>query len=78
MDITLHGNVADFVHKQTELGGYESHEDLVYDALKALVSKKIEEGIDEGIADIEAGRYVEINQDNLDLVLSKPVDQWLK
>ena len=76
MNITLHGNVAELVQKQTELGHYESPEDLVYEALKALVKQKIDTGIEEGLNDIEEGRYIEVTQENYKKALSKPVDQW--
>ena len=52
MNITLHGNVADIVDRQTQFGSYESYEDLVFDALKALTSQKINRGIDKGLKDI--------------------------
>ena len=76
MNVTLHGNVAEIVDRQMKLGGYESPEDLVYEALQALMSQKIEQGIDEGLKDVEEGRVVEINKENLDSVLSQPVSQW--
>ena len=46
MDMTLHGNIAEIVHTQTQLSGYDSHEDLVFDTLNTLVNQKIKEGIE--------------------------------
>jgi hypothetical protein len=65
MNVTLHGNVAEIVDRQMKLGGYESPEDLVYDALKALAHQKIEEGIEEGLEDVKHGRVTRINSENL-------------
>ena len=76
MNVTLHGNVAELVHKQTEIGNYESPEDLIYEALQVLIKQKIDNGIEEGLKDIEEGRYVEVTQENYKEVLSKPIDQW--
>ena len=76
MEITLHGSVADMLNNQVTAGNYQSPEDLVYEALEALVKQKIDQGINEGLADMEAGRVMEINADNLQAVLSKPVSEW--
>ena len=76
MEITLHGSVADMLNNQVTAGNYQSPEDLVYEALEALVKQKIDEGINEGLADMEAGRVMEVNADNLQAVLSKPVSEW--
>jgi len=76
MEITLHGSVADMLNNQVTAGKYQSPEDLVYEALEALVKQKIDEGINEGLADMEAGRVIEINAGNLQSVLSKPVSEW--
>ncbi len=76
MTITLHGSVAEIIQNQVSVGGYQSPEDLVYEALEALMKSKIDEGINEGIADIEEGRYMELTPDNLKAVLSKPISQW--
>ena len=65
MNITLHGNVAELVNKQTELGHYESPEDLVYEAMQALVREKIDQGIERGIQDVKEGRVTEVNRDNI-------------
>ncbi|SMN01426.1 hypothetical protein SPONN_2492 [uncultured Candidatus Thioglobus sp.] len=76
MTITLHGSVAEMVQEQISTGSYQSAEDLVYEALEALVKHKIDEGINEGIADIETGRCMELRHDNIEEVLSKPISQW--
>ena len=65
MNVTLHGNVAELVNKQTELGHYESPEDLVYEAMQALVREKIDQGIERGIQDVKEGRVTEVNRDNI-------------
>ena len=64
------------LNNQVTAGNYQSPEDLVYEALEALVKQKIDQGINEGLADMEAGRVMEINADNLQAVLSKPVSEW--
>ena len=76
MEVTLHGSVADMLNNQVTAGNYQSPEDLVYEALEALVKQKIDQGINEGLADMEAGRVMDINADNLQAVLSKPVSEW--
>ena len=76
MAITLHGSVAEMLEKQVSTGRYQSAEDLVYEALEALVRHKINKGINEGIADMEAGRSMELRHDNIEEVLSKPLSQW--
>jgi len=43
---------------------------------EVLISSKIDESINEGIIDIEEGRYMELTPDNLKAVLSKPISQW--
>lgn len=65
MNVTLHGNVAEFVKVGTERGEYDSPEDLVYEALQALVREKIDQGIEDGLRDIEQGKVTEVNKDNL-------------
>lgn len=76
MEITLHGSVADMLNSQVVAGNYQSPEDLVYEALEALVKQKIDEGINDGLADMEAGHTMEINANNLKSVLSKPLSEW--
>ena len=76
MAVTLHGSVADIVQKEVSSGKYQSPEDLVFEALEALVKHKTDEGINEGLADIEAGRCMDLTPDNIDEVLNKPLSQW--
>jgi len=76
MSITLHGSVAKIVEDQMAIGNYQSPEDLVYEAINVLVRQKINEGIQEGIADIDAGRCMELTPDNIEEVLAKPLSQW--
>lgn len=76
MEITLHGSVADMLNHQVVAGNYQSPEDLVYEALEALVKQKIDEGINQGLADMETGRVMKINTDNVQAVLSKPISEW--
>jgi len=76
MTITIHGSVAEMVKTQMVAGSYKSAEDLVYEALGVLVINKIEIGINEGIADIEAGHCMELRPDNIKEVLSKPISEW--
>lgn len=68
MDIVIHGTVAEMLHHQMKEGNYQSPEDVVYEALEALIKQKVSQGIEAGLADIEAGRYVELHPDNLDEV----------
>jgi hypothetical protein len=44
--------------------------------LSNIEKLKIDEGIDEGIADIEAGRSMELRHDNIEQVLSKPISDF--
>lgn len=37
----------------------------------------IDAGINEGIADIESGRCMELRHDNIKEVLSKPLSDWV-
>ena len=76
MTITIHGSVAEMVKNQMVVGSYQSAEDLVYEALEVFVKNKIDMGINEGIADIEAGHCMELRSDNIKEVLSKPISEW--
>lgn len=78
MDITIHGTAAEMIQNEMFSGGYQSPEDVVYDALEALVKQKVSDNIDEGLADIEAGRAMEITPDTIQSVLAKPLDAWQK
>lgn len=64
MAVVLNGTVAELVENQTAIGNYQSPEDLIYEALDALRRKKIDTGIAKGLADVEAGNYQELTQDN--------------
>jgi Arc/MetJ-type ribon-helix-helix transcriptional regulator len=76
MTITLHGDVAEMVQKQVSIGSYQSAEDLVCEALELLIKHKIDASINEGMADIKAGRSMKLRIDNIEEVLSKPISQW--
>jgi len=78
MDVTIHGTAAEMIQNQMHSGDYQSPEDVVYDALEALIKQKVSDNIDEGLADIEAGRSMEITPDNIKSVLAKPLDAWPK
>ena len=41
MDITLHGNVAEIVQEQMIKGGYQSPDDVVYEAIELLIKQKL-------------------------------------
>ncbi len=56
MAITLHGSVAEIVEDQVSVGGYDSPEDFVYEAIESLMKQKINAGIKEGLDDLETGR----------------------
>lgn len=49
---------------------------MLYDALEALANKQLSDSIDKGLADIEAGRYIEITSNNIKDVLAKPLSEW--
>ena len=76
MVITRYGSVAEMIQSQVSTGADQSPEDLVFEDLEALVKSKIDEGVSEGIADIEAGRSMPLSHDNMNEVLSKPLSQW--
>ncbi len=75
MTITLEWSVAEMVAEQTAIGNYQSPEDLVYDALKSFVSRDIEQGISEAFDDINASRFEEMNQENMNTIITKSI-QW--
>ena len=78
MSITIHGAAAEMLQNEMSSGGYQSPEDVVYDALEALIKQKVSDNIDQGLADVEAGRVMEVTPDNIDAVLAKPLEQWQK
>lgn len=69
MTITLNGTIADIVQKETKLRGYQSAEDLVYEAVELLVKKRIDDGIKRGLADVSAGRLEDITEDGGDSLI---------
>ena len=78
MTVVLNGTVAELVENQTSIGNYQSPEDLIYEALEALEKRKIDTGIAKGLANIEAGNYKELTQDNIGSVAKSIVAQSLK
>ncbi|PCK09256.1 MAG: hypothetical protein COA42_05215 [Alteromonadaceae bacterium] len=76
MSITLNGSVADIISDQMKAGNYQSPEDLIYEAIEALVKQKIESGINDGLADLESGCCMELRTDTIGEVLSKPLSEW--
>ncbi len=66
MSLVLHGSTADIIEKQAEAGGYQSPEDFVFEAVQYFIKQQIENNIDQGIQDINAGKYTEVNAGNLD------------
>ena len=78
MDVTIHGTAAEMIQDEMRAGDYQSPEDAVCDAFEALIKQKVSNSIDEGLADIEAGRSMEITPDNIKSVLAQPLDTWQK
>nr|VFJ88860.1 MAG: hypothetical protein BECKH772A_GA0070896_1001122 [Candidatus Kentron sp. H]VFJ90415.1 MAG: hypothetical protein BECKH772B_GA0070898_1000924 [Candidatus Kentron sp. H]VFJ97061.1 MAG: hypothetical protein BECKH772C_GA0070978_1001022 [Candidatus Kentron sp. H] len=58
--------------------GYRSPEDLVHEALEALAKKKPDSDIAEGLADIEAGRYKKLTDDNMEAIAKSIVAKSLQ
>ena len=73
MTITLNGPIADIVQEEAKLRGYDSAEDLVYEAVELLVKKRIDDGIDRGLSDVSAGRFEEITADGGDSLIDSLV-----
>ncbi len=69
MTITLNGPIADLVQEETKLRGYDSAEDLVYEAVELLVKKRIDDGIERGLSDVQAGRFEDISHDGGDSLI---------
>lgn len=65
MDITIHGNTAEIVQEQMIKGGYQSPDDVVYEAIELLIKQKINNSIQCGLNDIETGDYQELTKDNM-------------
>jgi|GEM_PF-1974189 Arc/MetJ-type ribon-helix-helix transcriptional regulator len=70
MSVVLNGDIADLIEAQTKVGGYSSNEAFVQEAVSVLIKQKIDQGIQAGLEDVKAGRYEEVNADNLDEFLS--------
>ena len=73
MTITLNGSIADIVQEETKLRGYDSAEDLVYEAVALLVKKRIDDGIERGLSDVSAGRFEEVTEDGGDSLIDSLV-----
>ena len=75
MNVSLPQGLADFVEKEVQSGAYSTASEVVRDALRlhkartdqdARKLERLNRLIQEGIDDIEAGRYVELDGDELD------------
>lgn len=77
MDITLHGNVAEIVQEQMIKGGYQSPDDVVYEAIKLLIKQKINNSIERGLNDIETGNFQRLTG-NIDKVADSIVKKALQ
>ncbi|MEC4090911.1 hypothetical protein [Pseudoalteromonas rubra] len=76
MTITLHGNVAELVQAEADSSGFQSPEDLIFEAVSEYVKKRIDSGIEQGLEDVESGDVVELDANNISKILSKPASQW--
>ena len=64
--------------QQIKEGKFSVINDSYFDDARAYIHNKyIDAGINEGIADIEAGRCMELRHDNIKEVLSKPLFEWV-
>jgi len=75
MDITIHGNTAEIVQEQMIKGGYQSPDDVVYEAVELLIKQKINNNIQRGLSDIEAGDYQVLTKDNMADIAQSIVNQ---
>ena len=57
MDITIHGNTAELVQEQMIKGGYQSPDDVVYEAVELLIKQKINNSIQRGLNDVDKGNF---------------------
>lgn len=57
MDITIHGNTAELVQEQMIKGGYQSPDDIVYEAVELLIKQKINDSIQRGLNDVKTGDF---------------------
>ncbi|KZN66007.1 hypothetical protein N473_10585 [Pseudoalteromonas luteoviolacea CPMOR-1] len=76
MTITLHGNVAELVQAEANNSGFQSPEDLIFEAVSEYVKKRIDSGIEQGLEDVESGDVVELDANNISKILSKSASQW--
>ncbi|RZG14368.1 hypothetical protein EXT47_13950 [Pseudoalteromonas sp. CO342X] len=76
MTITLHGNVAELVQTEANNSGFQSPEDLIFEAVSEYVKKRIDSGIEQGLQDVASGDMVELDAGNISQILSKPASQW--
>nr|VFJ68093.1 MAG: hypothetical protein BECKDK2373B_GA0170837_12065 [Candidatus Kentron sp. DK] len=65
MTLTLHGPVAERIQGQVSEGNYQSPEDLIEEALEALVRQRVNAGIVQGLADVTAGRCRRLTKENV-------------
>lgn len=65
MTITIDWHIADIIQKKSVLDGFKSPEDLVFQALKVYIEKKIDDDIESGLQDIKNGRCTEITSNNI-------------
>jgi len=77
MDITLHGNVAKIVQEQMIKGGYQSPDDVVYEAIELLIKQKINNSIQRGLNDIETGNFQTLSG-NIDKVADSIIKKHYK
>ena len=75
MTLTLTGNIADIVSKEVKIRGYETTEDMIYEAMQALARERIEEGINKGLQAVQDGEYEEITNENIDEFVDSIVNQ---
>jgi len=77
MDITLHGNVAEIVQEQMIKGGYQSPDDVVFEAIELLIKQKTNDAIQRGLNDIEKGNFQTLTG-NIDKVADSIVKKALQ
>ena len=63
LNITLDPDVAAFVQSRIAPGHYDDVDDVINNELRMLASAEaIDAGLDEGLADLDAGRFVSLDQ----------------
>ena len=73
MQVQLQEPTASVIKNQVHLGHYQSPEEVINNAIEFLVAN---DGIEEGLKDIEAGRSMELKKDKINEILTKPINQW--